>query len=80
MNWSQTFKVLGAWAHQSALLRRTHALGTRVLMVLARPVRSVGGKVDLGARQAANRALTTVDSLWTGSIAAASAVNQKLPC
>jgi len=59
---------------------RAHGLGSCVLMALARPVRSVGGEVDLSAPQPANRAPSTMDSLWTESTAAASAVNHQLPC
>jgi len=49
-------------------------------MALACPVRSVGGAGDLSALENANRAMSTMDSLWTESTAAAAAVNQKLPC
>jgi len=59
---------------------RAHGLGSCVLMALARPVRSVGGEVDLSAPQTANHALRTVEQRWRRSTAAASAVNHKLPC
>ena len=60
--------------------RRAHGLGSCGLMALALPVRSVGGAGDLSALENANRAMSTMDSLWTESTAAAAAVNQKLPC
>ena len=60
--------------------RRAQGLGSCGLMALACPVRSVGGAGDLSAPQPANRAMSTMDSLWTESTAAASAVNHKLPC
>ena len=59
---------------------RAQGLGSCGLMALALPVRSVGGAADLSAPQTANRAMSTMDSLWTESTAAASAVNHKLPC
>ena len=60
--------------------RRAQGLGSCGLMALACPVRSVGGAGDLSALENANRAMSTMDSLWTESTAAASAVNHKLPC
>ena len=59
---------------------RAYGLGSCVLMALARPVRSVGGEVGLSAPENANRAMSTMDSLWTESTAAASAMKHQLPC